>query len=94
MTDPANDQRLETLKRRLSTELVDERGRAPDADAVDAVVVATADHLADAPIQDFVPLLVEHQALDERRRRGLHRELDDEMAAAAKNGADERRGDQ
>ena len=85
MTDPSNDQRLDTLKRRLNTELVDANGNSPDAEDVDAVVVATADHLADAPIQDLVPLLVEHQALDELRRRGLHRELDDETATSDKS---------
>jgi hypothetical protein len=89
VNDPSNDQRLDTLKRRLNTELVDENGNSPDANDVDAVVVATADHLADAPIQDFVPLLVEHQALDELRRRGLHRELDDNAGAS-----DNRSGDQ
>ena len=89
MTDLSNDQRLATLKRRLNTELVDANGNPPDADDVDAVVVATADHLADAPIQDFVPLLVEHQALDELRRRGLHRELHDDTAASDNSGGDQ-----
>jgi hypothetical protein len=89
MTDASNDQRLDTLKRRLNTELVDENGNSPDPHDVDAVVVATADHLADAPIQDFVPLLVEHQALDELRRRGLHRELDDETGASDKSSGDQ-----
>ena len=72
----ANDKRLETVKHHLHDELVDDEGNSPDPEDVDAVVAETAEHLAAAPIQEFVPLLVEHQARDELRRRGLHRELD------------------
>jgi len=73
MTTP--DARLEALTHRLQEELVDDHGRAAPPDDVETVVVAEAEALSDAPIQDFVPLLVENKALDYLRGRGLHRAL-------------------
>jgi hypothetical protein len=71
-----HDKRLDTLKHQLHDELVDEEGNSPETQDVDDVVTAVREHLADAPLQDFVPLLVEHEARDELRRRGLHRKVD------------------
>ena len=36
-----------------------------------------AESFADAPVQEFVPLLIEHQARDELRQHGLHLDLGD-----------------
>lgn len=67
---------MHAVAERLRDELVDGEGRPADPDVVDAAVGTAADNLADAPIQEFRSLLVEHQALDELRQQGLHRDLD------------------
>jgi hypothetical protein len=85
------DQRLETLRRRLQDELVDHEGRPPAPSDVESVVAAKAGSLAEAPVQEFVPLLVEHQARDELRRKGLHRELPEETEPANEVSRDEAR---
>ena len=77
--NPTIDQRVELVEHRLSEDLVDEHGQAAPADVVAEVVEEKATALSDAPVQDFVPLLVEHQARDELRQRGLRRELPDEL---------------
>jgi hypothetical protein len=69
------DKRVEIVKQRLQNELVDDKGRPVEPGEVDSVVDATAESLASAPVQEFVPLLIEHQATDELRQRGLHRDL-------------------
>jgi hypothetical protein len=73
-----DDQRVEAVKQRLREDLVDEQGQPAEPDEVARVVDAKADSFADAPVQEFVPLLIEHQARDELRGHGLHRELTDE----------------
>jgi hypothetical protein len=45
------------------------------------VVEAKAESLAEAPLQEFVPLLIEHQARDELRQHGLHRDVTDDTSA-------------
>ena len=70
-----DDSRVEILKRRLREDLIDDQGQPPDPDDVARVVDAKAESLADAPVQEFVPLLVEHQARDELRQQGLRRDL-------------------
>jgi hypothetical protein len=72
------DRRVETVKARLQDELVDEHGHPAEPGDVEEVVDAKAQALADAPVQEFVPLLIEHQARDELRQRGLHRDVDDD----------------
>lgn len=76
------DERLRSLKRRLRDELVDDNGRPADPNHVDRVVEAKAQSLADAPVQEFLPLLIEHQARDELREHGLHRTLGEIDATA------------
>jgi hypothetical protein len=77
-----NDTRVEILKRRLQEDLIDTQGQPPEPDDVSRVVDAKVESLAHAPVQDFVPLLVEHQARDELRQQGLHRDLGDETGHA------------
>src|SRR5262245_34112885 len=79
------DKRLESLRRRLQDELVDEEGRPAEPNDVESVVAAKAAGLAEAPVQEFVPLLVEHQARDELRQHGLHRELPEEIPEPAED---------
>jgi hypothetical protein len=76
------DQRVHSVKQRLHDELVDANGHPADPNDVDRVVDAKAESLADAPVQEFVPLLIEHQARDELRAHGLHRELGDTEATS------------
>jgi hypothetical protein len=73
----SSDQRVESVKQRLREDLVDEQGQPAEPHEVARVVDAKADSFADAPVQEFVPLLIEHQARDERHQ-GLHRDLGDE----------------
>ena len=78
MADTQTNRRVAQLIERLHDELVDDEGNPAETAAIDAVVTAKAAELSDAPVQEFVPLLVEHQARDELRHQGLHRELGDE----------------
>jgi hypothetical protein len=57
---------------------VDAHGHTAEPDDVARVVDAKAESFADAPVQEFVPLLIEHEARDELRQHGLHRDLGDE----------------
>jgi hypothetical protein len=52
------------------------------------VVRAKAESLADAPLQEFLALLIEHQARDELRERGLHRNLHAPIEEAKPNDAE------
>ena len=70
-----HDKRVEVMKQRLQEELVDEQGHPAEPDDVASVVEAKAESLSEAPLQEFVPLLIEHQARDELRQHGLHRNL-------------------
>ena len=71
----ADDIRVDTVMQRLEGDLVDADGRPAEPDEVEKVVREKAESLADAPLQEFVTLLIEHQARDELRERGLHRNL-------------------
>ena len=75
----SNDERIDGLKDRLAGQIVDEEGQAAPAAVVERVVDQKAEALRDQPIQDFVPLLVEHQVRDELRQLGLHRDLGDRL---------------
>src|SRR5262249_36033474 len=79
--DHRSDHRIDALIERLSTELVDDQGESPEPTHVSEVVRATAARLENAPIQDFVALLVENEALDHFRSEGLHHVLPDEPEA-------------
>ena len=73
----ALEKRIDPVKDRLADDLVDDDGRPPDPEVVDRAVDEAAAPYAEAPVQEFVPLLVEHEARDELRRQGLRRELDE-----------------
>ena len=60
--------------------MVDEKGRPAEPDEVDSIVDARARSLSDAPVQEFIPLLIEHEARDDLREHGLHRDLGDETS--------------
>ncbi len=77
MDAPKSDARIDGVKDRLSDDLVDERGNPADPSAVAKVVDEASAQFAEAPVQEFVPLLVEHSARDELRQEGLHRQLDE-----------------
>jgi hypothetical protein len=72
-----NDSRVEPIKQRLKDDLVNDEGDRPDPAQVDVVVETTAESLATAPVQEFTPLLIEHQARDALRRAGFSRDLSD-----------------
>ena len=74
------ERRIDSIVERLSDELVHEDGTPADPDHVSEVVHAAAENLADAPIQDFVALLVENEARDVFHDEGLHRALPEDVA--------------
>lgn len=76
------DKRVDQLKQRLEDELVGDDGQPAPAEEIRRVVDDSAEALAEAPIQDFVPILIEHDARAELRRGGLHREFDVEPSGA------------
>ena len=86
MENTSQDKRVENVTAQLENDLVDGDGRPADHEQVAAAVEAAAERLADAPVQDFVPLLVEHDARDQLRDEGLQRDLDDDTAAAHTGG--------
>ena len=88
-----HDRRIDAVKDRLSSELVDQEGHPADPDQVARAVETAGAELADAPVQEFVPLLVEHDAREElRRQQGLHRELSDVDDGAPPRRADDQDG--
>lgn len=84
-----NDKRVDALTKRLQEELVDEEGHPAEPDNVRSVVEAKAATLAEAPVQEFTPLLIEHQAKDELRQHGLRRDLGQEPDDAPPIDADD-----
>jgi hypothetical protein len=62
---------MSTITERISAGLVDETGSHPDVDTVRPVVEEVAAQVAEAPIQDFVPLITEHRARDVLHDAGL-----------------------
>jgi len=68
MTD---ERRFRGMTERIEEHLVDADGNAASSDVVAAVVEDKAARLEDAPVQEFVPLLVENQARDELHQRGM-----------------------
>jgi hypothetical protein len=59
------------MTERIEEHLVDADGNAASSDVVAAVVEDKAARLEDAPVEEFVPLLVENHARDELHQRGL-----------------------
>lgn len=76
--DTPHDERVNLIKKRLEDNMVDDQGHAVNPDDVARVVDAAAAPLADAPIQEFTPLLIEHAAEDALREQGFHPDLGDE----------------
>lgn len=71
-----HDGRVDHVTERLQDELVDGDGQRAEPEIIEAAVASAASEFEDAPVQEFMPLLVEHKALDELREHGLHRELE------------------
>jgi hypothetical protein len=71
----SHDKRIDGLADRLVREFTGPDGGEADPHHIVEVVQAKAHELDDAPIQDFVPLLAEHKAVEELRGQGLRREL-------------------
>jgi hypothetical protein len=80
--------RINAMADRLSEEFVTETGDAAEPDHVGAVVASAAERLSDAPVQDFVPLLVENAARDQLHQEGLHVEPTEEDSAPARRDGD------
>src|SRR5262245_56542271 len=81
----AVDRRVDAVTRRLQDDLVDGRGLPAEPGEVERVVDEAAKSFADAPVQEFVPLLIEHQARDELRGHGLRRDLGEERVSSETN---------
>lgn len=72
-TDRSEPQRrrLDTVTARLEKAFVDPSGQPPRREEVAAVVEEESQKYADAPVQDFVTLLTEHDSREALRERGL-----------------------
>jgi hypothetical protein len=77
----AENARINSIADRLAEEYVTKSGDNPPRDHVGEVVDAMAEPLADAPVQDYVPLLVENAARDHLHSEGLHMEPAEEDTA-------------
>ena len=77
-SQPIPESRLDAIAEDLSSRLVDDQGKPPSPDEVKQAVEDKARELADAPVQDFVPLLAEHAARDELLQHGVHPNLEPE----------------
>jgi hypothetical protein len=64
--------RISDIVGRLSHDLVAADGRPPPTEHIADVVNAAASQLVDAPIQDFVPLLIENRARTVLSSEGVH----------------------
>jgi hypothetical protein len=72
MDEPTQvDRRLEPTVRRLQETLVDDDGNAASLEAVHDAVAASADTIKDAPVQEFMPLLVENKTRKQLREQGF-----------------------
>jgi hypothetical protein len=65
------DRRLESTAQRLQETLVDPDGKPAPADVVHAAIAENAEPIKDAPVQEFMPLLVEHKTRARRREQGF-----------------------
>ena len=93
MENTPQDKRVDNVKERLENDLVDDAGQPAGHEQIADAVDSAAERVADAPVQEFVPLLVEHDAREQLREQGLRRELgDDDTGAAHTRQADAERG--
>jgi hypothetical protein len=65
------DRRLESPAQRLQETLVDPDGRPAPADLVHAAIAENAEPIKDAPVQEFMPLLVENKTRARLREQGF-----------------------
>lgn len=70
---------IDSIADRLADELVTTTGEPVSHDHVVDVVEAAAKPFADAPLQQFVPLLVENAARNQFRREGICRATADAL---------------
>jgi len=87
----AENRRIDSIAERLADEYVTASGEAPEREHVADVVAKAAEPLADAPVQDFVPLLVENAARDRMHEEGHHVEPSEEDTAPTYVKADDRK---
>jgi hypothetical protein len=85
----AEKQRIDSIADRLADEYVTDAGETVERDHVAEVVAAAAETLDGAPVQDFVPLLVENAVRDRLHENGLHVEPAEEDTAPAHYGGAE-----
>jgi hypothetical protein len=69
----AQTEPMSSIANRLADGLVTTSGEPASQRHVEEIVEATAKSFAGARLQQFVPLLVEHQARDTLRREGMRR---------------------
>ena len=72
------DKRIAALGQHLADAMMGADGNDADPQHIEEVVRAHAAQFRDAPIKDFVPLLVENRARDELHREGLRTRIPDE----------------
>src|SRR5262249_40204384 len=82
------EKRMQQVAARLGETLVDDEGRPADKHVVEEVVAERAAALEEAPVQEFVPLLVENQAGNDLRERGLRRTWDDDEGGENDDGGE------
>lgn len=66
-----HNRRMDDIADRLQARFADADGRHAEDDEIGELVHLKAEGFADARLQEFVPLLVEHQAADALRDRGM-----------------------
>ncbi|HEY1278566.1 MAG TPA: hypothetical protein VGF22_02755 [Acidimicrobiales bacterium] len=87
----AENRRIDSVAERLADEYVTASGEALAREHVADVVAKAAEPLADAPVRDFVPLLVENAARDRMHDEGHHVEPSEEDTAPMHVKADDRK---
>jgi hypothetical protein len=90
------DRRLESTAQKLQETLVDSEGKPAPAAVVQAAVAETAEPIKDAPVQEFMPLLVENKTRARLREQGFQPDwsaLEEQSAPKTPDsaGPDERR---
>jgi hypothetical protein len=69
--NPIEVRRFEDMVNRLEEDLINDSGEHVSRQHVETILTRRAHDLADAPVQDFVPLLAEHGVRDELRNEGF-----------------------
>jgi hypothetical protein len=87
------DRRLETTAQRLQETLVGTDGKPAPADVVQAAIAENAEPIKDAPVQEFMPLLVENKTRARLREQGFQPDWSALEAQSAPESADTRAAD-